>query len=104
MLMNLIKVMNFSGAGEPINFSFTKRGLKRPEPAAVHVAFLGHGDAFGTARRVDRLLADALCGGFLARFRGKPIQERERWRVSSRTGGDYAGVTCLTAARMIAAT
>jgi hypothetical protein len=33
-LMNLIKVVNFSGAGETINFSFTFiwHGLERPDP------------------------------------------------------------------------
>src|SRR5215207_3240367 len=42
-LMNVIKVMNFSGAGETSNFSFTFvwRGLQRPEPAAVHDMHFG---------------------------------------------------------------
>jgi hypothetical protein len=40
-LMNLIKVMNFSGAGEPINFNFV-----------------------GFTRRVERLLADAAGADF----------------------------------------
>jgi hypothetical protein len=47
-LMNLIKVMNFSGAGETINFSlkFTliRRGLQCPQPAAVHHMVLGRID------------------------------------------------------------
>src|SRR5215213_8313942 len=45
-LMNLIKVMNFSGAGDTSNFSFTFvwRGLERPQPAAVHDMHFGRVD------------------------------------------------------------
>jgi hypothetical protein len=66
--MNLIKVMNFSGAGEPINFSFPFIwcGLERPEPAALHLAFFGHRDAVDVAGRVEAILADAADGGLLA--------------------------------------
>jgi hypothetical protein len=74
--MNLIKVMNFSGAGETINFSFTRRRLERQEPAAVQSAFLGHGDAFGFTRRIEGVLADAVGGGFLTPLAGRFTQER----------------------------
>jgi hypothetical protein len=65
--MKVIKVMNFSGAGEPITFfTFIWRGLERPVPAAVPSLSLGQGDALGLARRVEGVLTDTLGGSFLA--------------------------------------
>jgi hypothetical protein len=67
-LMNLIKVMNFSGAGEAINFgvTFIRRGLERPERAAVHRVLFGRVDPLSLTCRLDGLLPDGVANDRLA--------------------------------------
>jgi hypothetical protein len=95
-MMNLIKVMNFSGAGEIINFTFTRRGREgRPSPPGPPPRGYPapRSGERGKRRWIGGALAvRALGGGLLAQLTGRFTQERNRSRVSSRTEGDDAGV------------
>src|SRR5688500_12385703 len=74
--MNLIKVMNFSGAAQSrsCKFTGTRRGLHRPEPAVVHSAFFGQRNALGLARRIEGILAEASVGGSRAQPPRGPLR------------------------------
>src|SRR5215208_2181614 len=64
-VLKVLKVLNFSGAGEgntfTCTFTFTGGGAEGPDPVASGNAFILGRDALSLARRIERAASDLRC-------------------------------------------